>query len=137
MVCLAYLLAERQGFATPFATATYGSDATISTTTAPGFGGMESTLRDLDDDGYPTAELLERVSKWPYKEGFTGLMELVEANWNWPTYFQQDGNKYVLATGGWSGNEDLIGALQENTMFWVTCWKSSSRGGRYEFELAT
>jgi hypothetical protein len=97
---------------------------------------QEPPLRDLDEDGYPTEELLERVKTWPYDKGYAGLMELVRANWQWENYFQQDGNKYALSTGGWSGNEDLIGALQENTLFWVCCWESSRRGGHYEFEVA-
>ena len=95
-----------------------------------------SAERDLDEDGYPTDELLERVRKWPYDQGFEGLLELVQANWNWDNYFQKDGNKYVLCTGGWSGNEDLIGALMENHLFWACCWESSQRGGRYEFEVS-
>lgn len=98
---------------------------------------QETPLRDLDEDGYPTEELLERVKKWPYDKGHAGLMALVRANWNWADMmFSQDGNKYALSTGGWSGNEDLISALQENTFFWVCCWESSRRGGHYEFEVA-
>jgi hypothetical protein len=76
------------------------------------------------------------VKTWPYDKGHAGLLELVRANWQWENYFHQDGNKYALSTGGWSGNEDLIGALQENTLFWACCWESSCRGGHYEFEVA-
>ena len=38
-----------------------------------------------------------------------------------------------ISTGGWSGNEDLIGAMQNNAMLWIMTWVSSRRGGHYTF----
>ena len=40
---------------------------------------------------------------------------------------------YELITGGWSENEEIVMALQENYLFWGLCWQESVRGGRYEF----
>ncbi len=89
----------------------------------------------FDKDGYPTDETLEKIKSWP-DTNFDGLMQFVEAAWYYPDYFSldQDG-VYHISTGGWSGNEEVINALGENTMFWLMCWKSSRRGGHYEFEV--
>jgi hypothetical protein len=38
-----------------------------------------------------------------------------------------------LKTGGWSGNEDIINALQQNVVFWTKYWRTSKRGGFYAF----
>lgn len=69
--------------------------------------------------------------------GFLGLMDYIEERW-WAGdagYFRR-GRKYLyLSTAGWSGNEEIIGALMKNTMFWMCCWVSSKRGGHYVFEI--
>lgn len=88
----------------------------------------------MDENGYPTDEELETITKWSYKD-FPGLMDYVSTLWHWDNYFKKEGNHYTLVTGGWSGNEALIGALQDNRMFWMNCWELSQRGGLYEFEI--
>jgi len=45
-----------------------------------------------------------------------------------------DDHVWTVSSGGWSGCEDVIGALGENTVFWLMCWRSSRRGGHFEFE---
>lgn len=42
--------------------------------------------------------------------------------------------KLELHTGGWSGNEEIICALQKS-QFWFFWWESSRRGGHYYFEI--
>lgn len=91
---------------------------------------------DLDGDGYPTDATLTRIAAWPYTD-MKGLAEYVRHLWHWPTYARKRGNRYIFATGGWSGNEALIGALEQNLMFWAMSWESSQRGGRYVFEVPT
>lgn len=85
---------------------------------------------------YPTEEELARVESWPNADDFEALMEYVKslwwaADWGW----SQKGRRYYVSTGGWSGNEDLIGAMGRNFVFWVLCWESSRRGGHYRFKI--
>lgn len=84
----------------------------------------------IDEDGYPTDEALERIKDWPYAD-FSGLFEFVAALWKWPNYLtaEDDRRTYRFATGGWSGNESLIGALNSNVIARLMCWEASFRGG--------
>lgn len=88
----------------------------------------------MNSDGYPEEHELEKIWEWPYTDP-RGLMEYVEELWTYPDYWKQDGDKYTISTGGWSGNEDLIEAMEENIMFWLACWESSRRGGHFEFTV--
>jgi len=85
-----------------------------------------------DKDGYPTKKELGKISVWDIND-LHGLMEYVEYLWHWEDYFERDGNTYTLHTGGWSGNEDIIGSLMSNQMFWMFNWYQSQRGGHYIF----
>lgn len=82
---------------------------------------------------YPSDEELARIVAWPV-EDCAGLLAFVRSIWNWPEYAWEAGGMIALATGGWSGNEDIIAALQENQMFWILCWQSSHRGGMHWFK---
>ena len=91
---------------------------------------------------YPTDEELQKIREWPISDAdrtdIRSLLEYVKTVGNyWPDGYgwKQDGNRYLIATGGWSGNEEIIAALQENMMFWLMCWQCSRRGGHYEFEI--
>ncbi len=63
-----------------------------------------------------------------------GLVEMLKEVWHFEDYVKHEGSRLELHTGGWSGNEDIIEALQDS-MFWVLCWQKSERGGHYYFEL--
>ena len=94
---------------------------------------------DLDDDGYPTEDSLAQVAEakaWTRDECAT-LLERVRAIWQYADcgYWSQDGDEYKVSTAGWSGNESLISALQDNAMFWMRCWEQSRRGGHFVFKL--
>lgn len=99
----------------------------------------------LDGDGYPTESALERIRKWSWKD-FRGLWLFLKSIWSYPDraverrvlpseeWFLGDSNCY-LSTGGWSGNEDVIGALRRNPLFWSFCWRASRAGGHYWFHI--
>jgi hypothetical protein len=90
---------------------------------------------EFDADGYPTEKTLRTIRRWPLQD-FKGLMEYIfeawkYADWGWSRY----GRRYSISTAGWSGNEEIIGALNANRMFWSLCWHSSRRGGHYVFKI--
>lgn len=90
----------------------------------------------MDDDGYPDGEELKRIAEWPYTD-IAGMLEFVAGIWWCPSFgWHIEGDILKLSTGGWSGNESVIAAMQENRMFWALCWVSSRRGGHYEFDLS-
>ena len=89
----------------------------------------------FDDDGYPTDAALDAII------AFTGtpaeLIALIRGLW----YLDGHGmdveeitdngeTRHVIrfVTGGWSGNESVLAAL-DNTMFHHLCWQLSERGG--------
>jgi hypothetical protein len=96
----------------------------------------------FDTDGYPTEETLDVIRKWEYnsERGFADLLAYVRGAWKYGdeyvkgSYGGEFVYKYEMHTFGWSGNEDLIGALKDNTLFWALCWQESRRGGHYKFE---
>ena len=90
----------------------------------------------MDVNSYPDTRELRKIRQWPYND-FFGLMEYVKDRWKYSDcgYWRKKGNKYRISTGGWSGNESIIGALRRNTMFWMMCWRLSKVGGHYTFEV--
>lgn len=87
---------------------------------------------------YPDEEDLLTIACWTYKDppDYYHLMQYIKGLWHWDDYFTQiDDNNYELHTGGWSGNEQIISALQENTLFWTLCWEESRNGGHYKFNI--
>jgi hypothetical protein len=99
----------------------------------------------LDLDGYPTEDALDEIKNWHYDKGWNSLMEFVKsiwwaADWGWREEDTKDlygitTIRYNISTGGWSGNESLIYALEENTVFWMMNWFQSRRGGHYIFKV--
>lgn len=87
----------------------------------------------FDENGYPTEETLKTIREWPW-DHWWGLWHYVQRAWRYPDYFSV-GRKYVrMSTGGWSGNEMLIGALMDNVMIWNLAWLESRIGGHYTFK---
>jgi hypothetical protein len=96
----------------------------------------------MDPHGYPEGHELRRIRN--YGDDFHGLMDYVKYLWKYPdriTEFHstcEDGKVYRIvsvSTGGWSGNEDIVDALQKNHSFWMICWHMSKRGGYHEFRI--
>lgn len=89
----------------------------------------------MDEDGYPTEEELSTIRNWS-ADDFTGLMEYIRERWAFGNmgYFVEDSKGvYYLSTAGWSGNESLIKALQENTLIETMHWYAHRRGGHYVY----
>ena len=103
-----------------------------------------------DRGGYPTAAELRRIRRWPVVTGAdcTALLAFVRecwwnAEWGWTvavrlrreTIGGTPYRYYQISTGGWSGNEDILAALDKNVMFQMLCFYSIRRGGHYVFRV--
>jgi hypothetical protein len=86
------------------------------------------------DPNYPSQEQIAAIIAWPYSD-YKGLLEFCKSIWHWSDWATSRGNSYRFATGGWSGNEDIIDAMQQNHIFWMECRESSHRGGLFKFKI--
>ncbi len=86
---------------------------------------------------YPTEAELRKISKWGSDAWWADLMEYVEGLWDASGVgcYTRNGRTWTLHTGGWSGCEDILVALQKNFLFWSMCWVSSRRGGHVVLRL--
>ncbi len=89
---------------------------------------------------YPTGKEIRNIRKWDILDkGVKGLLDLLESAWEPADWgFKLTGKRILkleLHTGGWSGNEKIIEALANNTMFWTMYWEKSVRGGHYYFRI--
>lgn len=101
----------------------------------------------LDEDGYPTDTALDIIREWTFQMNQKELFEFIKSIWWMPDWGWKEcesideltnerGYSYHISTGGWSGNESIIQAMQENKwMFWSLSWVQSRRGGHHIFEL--
>jgi len=87
----------------------------------------------FDHDGYPTEETLQAIRGW--EADMHALFAFIGEAWRYPDYWHREGDTYRFSTGGWSGNESLIEALEANFVAWAICWLSSARGGHYVFSV--
>jgi hypothetical protein len=85
---------------------------------------------------YPTKEELKKIEEWPIKDSLE-LMDFAHSLWEYADcgYWVQKGKKYYISTAGWSGNEEIISALEGNRPFWILHWQQSRRGGHYIFHV--
>ena len=101
----------------------------------------------LDEDGYPTDVALDRIEYWSYNDP-KGWFEFIFSiwldfdSWGWKEKDEPHDQKentmahrYYISTSGWSGNEDIIRAMQQNHVLWSDTWVQSRRGGHYIFEV--
>jgi hypothetical protein len=103
---------------------------------------------ELTDGAYPSEETLARIEVAEAREALL----LAERAWHydgWATRTLRpeelavvtsggsDGDEEYIrfATGGWSGNESIIGALRKNFMVQAMCWQMSARGGLFIYEM--
>lgn len=96
----------------------------------------------FDADGYPTDETLRAIQTLG---DVSAALDLARDAWHWPDFVSEElrehearivadpvggaHSRYVrFATGGWSGNESIIAALNHNLAVRL-CWRLSSHGG--------
>lgn len=98
---------------------------------------------------YPTEETLERIRTWPLDSlaDFEAGMDFAGAAWSYPQYWAKERGwldpetgtrpclRYMFSTGGWSGNESIVNAIEANTLFQIIGAWSWRRGGHYEYRF--
>ena len=104
---------------------------------------MEEEL--LDDDGYPTDAALEIIKLWHWNDEI-GWFDFIKSIWHLRSWGWNEGleehewdkgkqvYRYNISTAGWSGNESIIHAIEQNRMLMGCTWVQSRRGGHYIFE---
>lgn len=86
----------------------------------------------------PTEEDCERIRKWPALttgDCADALAFVASVWWMGDSLTKFDGVAWTFSTGGYSANEEAIGAMMDNTMLWMMTWQQSRRGGHYRFQL--
>ena len=103
---------------------------------------MSYPERTMDGEGYPTEEYLEWIKNYDTVENSPfEFLQMVLDDWQYGDYGWRIQRKYrgerkvYVSTCGWSGNEDMMYALQENTLFWMQCYYSHRTGGHYCFRF--
>lgn len=109
----------------------------------------------FDANGYPTEDTIEAIEMWgvddeavPTPGMLEALMDFVGRAWSYPNYWEKTRDfvdpeypgdrphvRYVFSTGGWSGNESLVSAMENNLMLAIMGPWSWRRGGHYEYRL--
>jgi hypothetical protein len=107
---------------------------------------------DLDEDGYPTEETLEKIERFNDYKNLDNLFAAIKNIWAYSSYFvgpteeppkdvapflwmEPKANYYSLGTAGWSGNEMIIAALEKNPIVQGLCWVMSVRGGLHIYQV--
>jgi hypothetical protein len=103
----------------------------------------------FDSNGYPTEETLERIRTWPIKheDEFLAAMDFAGRAWSYPDRWQREDDwpdpdlfdrpctRYTFSTGGWSGNESIVSAIEANMILQMVGVWSWRRGGHYEYRF--
>jgi hypothetical protein len=87
---------------------------------------------------YPSEEFLAWVRTYDIlAEGPCKLIQALKDEWQWDHLIRWYPKTRTLkiSTGGWSGHEDIMSALQENPLFFAMYWRATVRGGHYTFRI--
>ncbi|MCC6516908.1 MAG: hypothetical protein IT275_11200 [Chitinophagales bacterium] len=97
------------------------------------------------DSEYHTETELKEIQKWNIKDAHN-LIKRLKKIWRYKCCFVERWKldhiykdrpilNLELHTAGYSGNEDIIKALQKHKLFWLMWWSKTERGGHYYFEI--
>jgi len=88
----------------------------------------------FDYHGYPTDETLGAIKNWPIDQTIEWL-DFIKLAWSsyGRIWIDKEG-MHCFVTGGWSGNESIACAMQQNIL-WTVFWVESRRGGFFKFEI--
>lgn len=96
-------------------------------------------------EGYPTDEFISFLNEWTYESPYSigDVLDMVEQTWEYRSIGfkrrqKRNGIQTIeMHTIGWSGNEEIIGAIISNP--WLTRFKLQYfkwiTGGHYYFKL--
>lgn len=88
----------------------------------------------FDKDGYPAEESLEYIRRFPLtpdREKIDELLRDIVEAWMFSDRAQEKNGLWVFSTGGWSGNESLIYALQQSSLWAILHWRSVEFSGGF------
>ena len=93
-------------------------------------------------DGYPTDEYLKWIEEYDFtKYCLRSFLHAIFEGWNHGTLgyrvhrTHKGYRKLELHTLGWSGNESIIQAIEDNRFFFLVYWYKTERGGHYYFNI--
>ena len=106
-----------------------------------------NTTPTFDADGYPAIDTIMAIETCAYQDA-RACLDLIRAAWHWPemtTTMLSESERDLIhadpeeqfvrfATGGWSGNEELLMALRRNASVWALTWRLSTRGGLHIYQ---
>ena len=97
---------------------------------------------------YPLERQLKKIENFDVMKSPDHPLKLfhyIRTIWHWPDwgYYEHWGFNFIRKkvfkiechTGGWSGNECIIQALEKNKWVWAFFWEKSVRGGHFYFEI--
>ncbi len=87
----------------------------------------------FDKDGYPCEQSLDDIEQCCLASDYdcSFLLDLIAEVWKWDDWAEKIGNLYEFRTGGWSGNESLIGAVMRNPYLKTFSEDLCVSGGHY------
>lgn len=88
----------------------------------------------IDKDGYPTEESLLDIEERHISsdQEVINVLEEIKNAWKYKDWAKKISDElYQFSTGGWSGNELMIFAFENNVMCQVYCKIFSIEGGHY------
>ena len=84
---------------------------------------------------YPTEPELDKIREWPHTDPL-GWLDFIRSVWGWENWgWHRTQRRLYFSTGGWSGNEDIIGAMRDNWILWHLGFTLHRRGGHFVFDL--